>query len=56
MGEPISTTILIVGIGTLLIERLFSFLMKIRRSRCCGGEVELRQSTSSINEIDKLIT
>ena len=37
MVDPVSITLL-AGIATLLIERLFKWLEKIKKSKCCGGE------------------
>ncbi len=35
----VEAIILIVGFGTLLVERGFAWLNKIRTSKCLGGEV-----------------
>ncbi len=39
--DPISIG-LIIGIFTLLIERTFYILRKIRKSNCLGGEIEFK--------------
>lgn len=36
--EPASIVI-IVGLATLLVERIFSWANRIRSSKCCGGEI-----------------
>jgi hypothetical protein len=39
--DPISIG-LIIGIVTLLIERTFYIIRKIKKSNCCGNEVEFK--------------
>lgn len=38
MVDPVSITLL-AGITTLLIERLFKWLEKLKKSKCCGSEL-----------------
>jgi hypothetical protein len=46
-----TTIAILIGLGTLLIERTFKYLYKIKYSSCCGSVVVLKESTSE-NEID----
>ena len=46
-----STIVVIVGIATLLIERIFTWSTRIKHSTCCGCDLEME----SKNEKDKLI-
>ncbi len=39
-----SSIVLLVGIGTLLIERVFKWFMKIKNSTCCCCGVEMNKS------------
>ena len=39
-----SSIVLIVGISTLLIERVFKLSMKIKNSTCCCCGVEMNKS------------
>lgn len=41
MVEP-TTIIIIIGLVTLLIERAFDWVRRIRYSECCGGKVEMK--------------
>lgn len=47
--DPILITTLI-GVSTLLIERLYSFSKKIKKSSCCGATVELSNSMDKDNK------
>jgi hypothetical protein len=38
--EP-NTIIILVGLGTLLIERVFTWMLRVKKSECCGAKVEL---------------
>lgn len=54
MIEPASI-VLLVGIGTLIIERIFSLSMyygrRLRRMKCCGcTSIELRSPRNSDKE------
>lgn len=40
MVDPIVIGLL-VTVSTLLIERTFAWLRKIKKSQCCGGSIEL---------------
>lgn len=42
MLEP-STVVLIVGLATLLVERLFSWGMKVKSSHCMGNEIVMKE-------------
>lgn len=44
--EP-TTIIIIIGLITLLIERGFSWAIKIKKSECCGTKVEMKDDCSS---------
>lgn len=33
--------ILIVGITVLVLDKLLKCVMKVKKSKCCGGEVEM---------------
>lgn len=37
-----STVIIIIGVATLIIERSFSWGIKIKKSQCCGNTVEMK--------------
>jgi hypothetical protein len=37
----------IIGFGTLFIERLFTHLNRIRKSKCLGGEIEFTDNKQS---------
>jgi hypothetical protein len=41
-----STIALLIGVATLLIERGFKWALRIKRSRCCGAEIEMRDVES----------
>lgn len=45
-----STVIIIVGLTTLIIERCFSWGIKIKKSNCFGVEVEMKDDCSDKNE------
>lgn len=38
--EP-GTIIIVIGLATLIVERVFSLSMKIKKSTCCGGSIEM---------------
>ncbi len=42
--EP-NTIIILVGLGTLLVERVFTWMRRIKKSECCGAKVELSDIT-----------
>jgi hypothetical protein len=37
-----SQIVLIVGVALLFLERILSFAVRIKKSRCCGNEIEMR--------------
>ena len=41
--EP-TDIIIIVGIVLLFVERVFTCLYRVRKSKCCGGEIEMTNS------------
>ncbi len=43
--EP-NTIIILVGFGSLLIERVFTWMRRIKKSECCGGKIEMSSSNS----------
>ena len=43
--EP-TLIIAIIGLSTLVVERLFAHLSKIKKSRCCGN-TEIEMSSES---------
>ncbi len=43
--EP-NTIIILVGVGTLLIERVFTWMRRIKKSECCGAKVEMNSSNN----------
>lgn len=48
--DPITISLIITTCG-LIVERLFSWLGKIKKSKCCGGaEMELNQSQDKENK------
>lgn len=40
--DPV-TIALLIGLGTLIVERAFSWGQKIRKSKCCGNEIEFAE-------------
>ena len=45
--DPV-TVGLLIGLSTLVVERLFSVLMKVKKSHCCGKnglDIEMKDST-----------
>jgi iron-sulfur cluster repair protein YtfE (RIC family) len=44
--------VLIVGVAVLLLERIFACLNRVKKSKCCGGEIELTSlaSKKSLND------
>ena len=49
--DPTSIAILI-GLATLVVERIFSVANKIKSSKCCGGSIEFKNSVDK-NIVDK---
>jgi hypothetical protein len=43
-----TTIVMMIGLATLIIERGFSFMKKVKRSECC--KVELKSATPSSNQ------
>ena len=42
MLDPVTISI-IVGLVTLVIERVYKYIKKIKRSKCCGNtEIEMK--------------
>lgn len=41
--EP-NTIIIIVGFTTIFIERVFTWMMRIKKSDCCGAHLEMRET------------
>jgi len=39
--EP-STILIIIGLATLIVERSFAWALKIKRSNCCGNQIEMQ--------------
>ena len=39
----LNTTIILVGVVSLLIERGFNWAFKIKKSKCCGNELEMQK-------------
>lgn len=42
-----NTIIILVGFGGIVIERIFSWAMKIKKSKCLGGEVEMKEEKNN---------
>lgn len=42
------TLSLIIGLATLIVERVFSVIRKIRKSSCCGSEFDLTGSEEKL--------
>lgn len=40
MLDPVTITI-IVGLVTLVVERIYKYMIKIERSKCCGNITEI---------------
>ena len=43
--EP-SSILIIIGVATLLIERGFSWALKIKKSNCCCVDIEMKDDCS----------
>lgn len=39
--EP-STILIFIGVTTLIIERAFAWALKIKKSKCCGNTIEMK--------------
>ena len=37
--------ILIVGVSLMILERIFKCAMRVKKSKCCGGEMEMSTPT-----------
>lgn len=35
---------LLIGLATLVIERIYAWAKKIKKSECCGTKIEIRDS------------
>lgn len=47
-----STIVVIAGLASLLVERLFSYLRKIKRSKCCGcTEIEMNEISEPMSPV-----
>jgi hypothetical protein len=46
MPDPTSVALLI-GLGTLLCERCFAWLNKIKKAKCCGSEITFSGESSA---------
>jgi len=42
--DPISIGLLI-GVATLIIERVFTLLNRLTTSKCCGSEIDFKESS-----------
>ena len=40
--EP-GTILIIVGLSSLIVERIFSWATRIKKSSCCGSEIEMHE-------------
>ena len=38
------TIVAVIGLATLVVERIATWSMKIKRSKCFGNEIEMRES------------
>lgn len=38
---------LLIGLGTLLCERVFAWLNKIKKAKCCGSEITFSGESSA---------
>lgn len=47
--EP-GITIALIGIASLIIERCFSWSLKIKKSKCCGNVVEMKDDCNNKNQ------
>lgn len=43
--------VVIAGVATLLLDRLFACLRRVKKSKCCGSEIEMAKE-KSLNESD----
>lgn len=46
--EP-STIIIVVGLVTLIVERVFSLTMRIKKSNCCGNEIVMNDDKNNLS-------
>ena len=51
MIDPISIS-LIVGLSALLIERIFDYLKRIKKSKCLGTEISFVDSPKNNSHIE----
>lgn len=52
MEVETTNIILIVGVALIILERIFKCAMRVKKSKCCGGEMEMTTPTkepSSLN-------
>jgi len=50
--EP-NTIILLVGLGTLIIERVFTWMRRIKKSECLGAKIEMSSDVSITEDKSK---
>jgi hypothetical protein len=48
-----NTIIILVGFGSLFIERLFTWMRRIKKSECCGASVEMSSDVSTTEDKSK---
>jgi hypothetical protein len=52
MEVETTNIVLIVGVALIILERIFKCAMRVKKSKCCGGEMEMSSPTkepSSLN-------
>lgn len=52
-GMDPATVALLVGVGTLLIERAFAWMGKIKKIKMCGGEIKMEGASDSTTTASK---
>jgi hypothetical protein len=45
-----SMVLIIIGVTTLIVERSFSWALKIKKSNCCGNTIEMKDDYEEIRE------
>jgi hypothetical protein len=47
----INTIIIIVGFSSMFVERVFTWMNRIKKSKCLGAEVEMKEDNKIENKI-----
>lgn len=46
-----ASIVIIVGLVTIMVERVFSWSLKVKKSKCMGAEVEMMDDREKKDEI-----